>query len=283
VAAKAFGAEFTLMNLRVLFLTGLLSLPVSASASCASSPVLSEGYRQMYNLQFDEAHKTFQTWQQTQSGDPVGASADAAAYLFGELARLGILQSEIFIEDKSHKRNVQPDPSAQKNFESSIQKSELLADRALMDSPRDEGALLAKVMNLSLRANHAMLIEKRQLASLSYMKNARTLAEKLLSIDSACYDAYLAIGIENYALGVYAAPVRWMLKVYGAQTNKSDGVAKLELAAEKGNYLAAYARLMVAITAMRDNDKARARELLEALTHDFPKNNLYMKELARLD
>src|ERR1051326_4016712 len=117
------------MILRFLFLAGIVSLPLCAIAACDPSPVLSEGYRQMYNLEFDEAHKSFQAWKQTQPGDPFGASSEAAAYLFSELARLGIMQSELFIEDKnSAKRDMKPDPAAQKNFDDSIQKSELLAD-----------------------------------------------------------------------------------------------------------------------------------------------------------
>ena len=45
------------------------------------------------------------------------------------------------------------------------------------------------------------MIEKRNLASLSYMKTSRMLAQQLLVIDPTCYDAYLAIGVENYLLG----------------------------------------------------------------------------------
>ena len=33
---------------------------------------LDAGYRHMYNLQFDEAHKAFQNWQQEHPDDPLG-------------------------------------------------------------------------------------------------------------------------------------------------------------------------------------------------------------------
>ena len=54
------------------------------------------GYRDMYNLQFDQAHKRFEDWQRTHPADPIGPVSNAAAYLFSEFDRLHILESEFF-------------------------------------------------------------------------------------------------------------------------------------------------------------------------------------------
>jgi hypothetical protein len=108
------------------------------------------------------------------------------------------------------------------------------------------------------------------------------LAEQLLARDPSCYDAYLAVGIENYLLGLNPAPVRWLLRLTGAQTDKDEGIAKLRLTAEKGRYLAPYARLLLAIAALRDHDRQQARELLSGLAEEFPQNQLYRRELGRL-
>ena len=43
------------------------------------------------------------------------------------------------------------------------------------------------------------------------------------------------------------------------------GLQKLKLTAEKGHYLAPFARLMLAMTALRENDTGRAHELLARL------------------
>jgi hypothetical protein len=120
------------------------------------------------------------------------------------------------------------------------------------------------------------------MAGLGYMKAGRALAEKLLALDPSCYDAYLAVGVENYLLGNNAAPVRWLLRLGGAETDKQEGIAKLRLTAEKGHYLAPYARLLLAVAALRDHDRETARRLLAALAEEFPQNALYRKELARL-
>ena len=134
----------------------------------------------------------------------------------------------------------------------------------------------------SKRADYLALIEKRDLASLSYMKGAGVLAERLLSIDPTCYDAYLAVGVENYMLGLTAAPVRWLLRFYGAKTDKEMGIKYLQLVAEKGHYLLPYARLLLAVAALRDKDRDQARGLLQSLSQEFPNNLLYKKELSQL-
>jgi len=133
-----------------------------------------------------------------------------------------------------------------------------------------------------LRGDYAALVEKRNMAGLGYMKAGRLLAQKLLALDPSYYDAYLAIGVENYLLGLSSAPVRWFLRLGGAETNKEDGIAKLRLTAEKGRYLAPYARLLLAVAALRDRDRDTARRLLSGLADEFPQNPLYRKELAQL-
>ena len=69
----------------------------------------------------------------------------------------------------------------------------------------------------------------------------------------------------------------------GRQTNRGIGIEKLKLAAERGHYLAPFARLMLAVVALRDSDPKRARELLAGLAQDYPHNPLYRQELARLN
>jgi hypothetical protein len=52
--------------------------------------------------------------------------------------------------------------------------------------------------------------------------------------------------------------------------------------AAKGHYLAPYARLLLAVAALRDHDRLQARALLSSLAEEFPRNPLYRKELARI-
>jgi len=273
-----------LPTIPLLFLTlaqGVLS-PIGGVLS-ADSP-LDRGYRQMYNLEFDGAHKTFQTYEQAHPNDPLGATSDGAAYVFDEFNRLGVLQTELFVDDEKFKGRLKapPDAAARDNFDRAIAKSQQLADAVLQRSPNDRDALFATVLNLGLQCDYLAMVEKRNLAALALQKRAGLAAQKLLIIDPTCYDAYLAIGIENYILGLNPAPVRWLLRIYGAETDKDSGIQKLQLTAEKGHYLLPFARLMLAVAALRDNNRTLARDLLQNLAQEFPNNVLYRSELARL-
>lgn len=263
----------------VSILTGVLL--AGAGLLNAQATLLDEGYRQMYNMQFEGAHRTFEVWQSKHPEDPMGPVSDAAAYLFSEFDRLHILQSEFFVHDQhfvtDHK--LQPDPEVKRRFEASLEKARLLCQK----NPGDRNSQFANILRSGLRSDYMALIEKRYSTSLKEMKSARGAAEKLLAADPTYYDAWIAVGVENYMLSVKPAPLRWVLRITGAQTDRAFGLEKLRLTAEKGRYLAPFARLLLAVAALRDKDVPKARELLAGLTREFPKNPLYTQELARID
>jgi hypothetical protein len=248
------------------------------------SSLLDLGYKQMYNLQFDEAHKTFAEAERLYPSNALGPVSNAAAYLFAELDRLRILQSEFFVHDanfKTHEK-LTPEPSARRAFDRELRKGDTLSQAELARSPDDQDALFAKAMVFGLRSDYDALIDKHYLTSLKSIRTSRLAAEKLLSINPDYYDAYLAIGVENYMLSLKPAPLRWLLQLGGAETDKQTGLEKLRLTAEKGHYLRPYARLLLAIAALRDKDRPTARNILSGLAHNFPQNRLYSEELARL-
>ncbi len=262
----------------ILVLTALIAAPALLAQPAS---LLDEGYRQMYNLQFAEAHQTFRTWQDQHPEDPMGPVSDAAAYLFSEFDRLHILQSEFFTHDQhfitDHK--LTPDPVLKRQFEAALEKTRGLASAR----PNDKNSQFAFILQSGLHSDWLALIEKKYTSSLQEMKAGRIAAEKLLASDPQFYDAWLAVGVENYMLSVKPAPVRWFLRMTGAQTDKATGLEKLRLTAEKGHYLAPFARLLLGVAALRDHDVTKAKAILAGLTREFPHNPLYREELARLD
>jgi hypothetical protein len=114
------------------------------------------------------------------------------------------------------------------------------------------------------------------------VKQGRVLANRLLAEHPDYYDAYVAIGVENYMLGLKSAPMRWFLRMGGAETDKQLGIEKMRLTAEHGKYLRPFARLLLAVAALRDKDFAHAREILTWLSTEFPQNPLYREELSKI-
>jgi hypothetical protein len=68
----------------------------------------------------------------------------------------------------------------------------------------------------------------------------------------------------------------------GFPASKKQGIADLELVSERGQYLAPYARILLAMAEIREKNPARARELLTQLRDEFPGNPLFKRELMRL-
>lgn len=264
--------------LRLLILAAL-SWPCAAGACDVEA-----GYHQMYNLNFSGAHQTFLRCESEQQRDPFPHVSNAAAYLFSEFDRLHILELELFTDDSRFDARSRPSPdlTVRKAFMSELTQVDSLAHSRLLLNPDDREALLAQVLANGLRSDYAAMIEKRNLASLGYMRASRKLAQHLLALDPSCYDAYLAVGIENYLLGATPAPIRWVLHLGGAETDRQMGVEQLRMTAAHGRYLAPFARLLLAVAALRANDRNTARSLLAALSHEFPNNQLYGRELARI-
>jgi hypothetical protein len=267
------------MPIRTLKLVAVLAMAAGAPAWPAEN-ALEQGYRHMYNLEFAQAHQSFAEWQGSHPQDPMAPVSDAAAYLFAEFDRMHILQSEFFTHDQHFytDRTLTPDPVLKKNFEAALERARKLSRTA----PSDADCMFAALLVSGLHSDYLGLIEKRYGAAFQEMKTARFQAEHLLAAYPDYSDAWVAVGVENYMLSVKPAPVRWLLRLAGGETNRALGVQKLKVTAEKGRYLAPFARLLLAVASLRDNDVPHARNLLEGLAREYPKNPLYVQELARI-
>jgi hypothetical protein len=253
-------------------------------AAAPAETRIEEAYNDMYNLQFDDAHRALAQYEALRPDDPLGPVSDAAACLFSEFHRLHILESEFFLNDNNvldpEKRHA--DPTIRARFTEDLSKTEQLANSHMRVPAERANAMFAETLRLGLHADYLALIDKHDLAALSEMKKARELAEQLLSEHPNYYDANIAIGVENYLLSLKPAPIRWLLRASGAETDKQNGLEKLRLTAEGGHYLMPYARLLLAVAALRDGDRKKARDLLTWLAAQYPRNSLYREELAKL-
>jgi len=261
------------------------ALAVETTMSAAPSPTLDEGFHLLYNLNFSEAHNVFLDWERQHPEDPLGPACDAAGFLFSEFDRLGVLESQFLEDDKAFdaRKKLDPNPAVRDQFNAALDQAETKARKRLGVDPKDRNALFAMTLSSGLRADYAALIEKRNLASLHYTKVADGWAQQLLAVDPSCYDAHVATGFSKYIVGSMSSPVRWLVKLGGLSGDKQAGIAELKLTAEHGQYLAPFARILLAIAYVREKDKPQARELLASLRDQFPANPLFPLEIARLD
>lgn len=268
-----------------VFCSAAVCLPAVAADPTFAPPSLDHGFRLMYDLEFERAHQVFTLWQRQHPEDPLGPVGEAAGLLFSELNRLGVLQAQFYADDKKFdaRKKVVPDPAVRDRFNAALAQAESRAQARLARDPRDRDGLFGMTLSAGLKADYTALIEKRNMASLGLTKAASRWAQQLLAADPSCYDAYLATGISKYIIGSMAPPVRWILRLGGFPGDKKAGIEELRRTAERGRYLAPFARILLAIAYVREKDKPRARELLSGLRDEFPRNPLFAQEIARLD
>src|SRR6266446_5557726 len=98
-------------------------------------PELEAGFHLLYELKPGEAHKQFEAWQKSHPQDPLGSASEAAAYLFEECYRQGVLTSEFFLDDKRFlgKIAIKPDQEVRDAFYAAELRAQ---DRRRKDRPQ---------------------------------------------------------------------------------------------------------------------------------------------------
>jgi hypothetical protein len=248
-------------------------------------PELEAGFHLLYELKPEEARAQFESWGKSHPEDPLGSGAVAAAYLFEECYRHGVLTSEFFLDDKRFMGKVplKPDPEMRAAFFAADKRAQELAKLRLQEDSGDPNALFAMTLSLGMEADYAALIDKHQKESLKMIQDADKYAKKLLAAAPEGTDAYLTLGTANYIIGSLPGIKKFFLGFSGIHGDKNLGIRQLEMAAQSGHYLRPFAKIMLALAALREKKPEVTRIQLKELVAEFPENPLFADELAKLD
>jgi hypothetical protein len=266
-----------------LFIVTLVT-SFSLAQSGLQNTELDQGYRNLYNSNFDAGRANFRNWMQAHPDDPLGPASDAAALLFTEFHRLNIVGTQLFNDPYTddRMRNTKANPNLRADFDQRTQQAEKLADAILAKNPKDAHALFVKMLIYGLRADYAEMLDKSDFHALQYSKKGANYSALTLQADPNLYDAHIATGFENYMLSTKPAPIRWVARLMGGQTDKEFGISELKITAAHGRYLAPFAQILLAVAEIRDGNKQEARNILSSLAKEFPQNPLYARQLSRI-
>ncbi len=247
-------------------------------------PELDAGFHLLYELKFVEAREQFAVRQKSHPNDSLGSAAEAASYLFEECYRQGVLTSEFFLNDKRFlgKIPLKPDARLRAAFFAADKQAQTLAKLRLQTDPNDTNALFAMALSLGMQADYASLIDKEQLESLKMISEADKYARRLLVVVPGAADAYLGLGTANYVIGSLPGYKKFFLAFAGIHGDKKVGIQQLQAAADDGRYLRPFAKILLALAALREMKKDVARKQLTDLVAEFPENPLFATELAKL-
>jgi hypothetical protein len=259
-----------------------LCAPVFAASP---APSLDEAFQDLYNFDFPATHLELDRYVALHPEEAMPYSVRAAGYLFFELDRLGILESEFLIDDKRIARKGPPlkaDPAVRAQLMKALDDAQSRANAALRRDPDDRGALLAMVIAQGVTMDYMAFVEKHQFRSLTPAERSNAYAQRLLRLDPTFIDAYLTAGLSEYMVGSLPFFIRWFVHFDNVEGDKAKGVRSLDLVSRQGHYMKAFAQILLGIIRLREKQPAEARKLLVDLSSRYPGNPLFKKELRIL-
>jgi tetratricopeptide (TPR) repeat protein len=247
-------------------------------------PEMTAGFNLLYQQKFEEARAKFLDWSSQHAEDPFGPTAIAASYLFEEFYRQGVLTSEFYLDDKKflHGIDGKPNPERLKNFQKAIGDARQLASSLLKEKPSDPEALFALTMAAGMESNSDTVLLKKHMDSLKRMKEANDYAKQILAIRPDALDAYVAPGSANYVIGCLSGTARFFLWFGGVHGDKKLGMAQVTKTAEGGRYLRPFAKILLALAALREKQTDLAKRLLRELNEEFPESPAFAAEYAKV-
>jgi hypothetical protein len=262
----------------------LAVLPLLVTVGFANETTIDRAFVQLYNHDFQAAHRIANEHLGSKPDDPLGYGVRASAYLFEELDRLGLLESEFFANDKriAEKKKLKADPNVKAKFEDAIGALRAKAESRLASKPNDVEAMFAMSLASGLKGDYVALIEKRQFASWSHIKESTEWSLKVLKANPNYTDAYLTAGMTEYIVGSMPFFLRWMVRPDGVEGNKEIGKAKLMKVAESGRYYKPFAKILLALCYVREKKYHETQRLLSDLVAQFPRNPSFRRELDKV-
>jgi predicted Zn-dependent protease len=267
--------------MRICFLIVLLAAPLWGAGGADE---IEEAFHRLYNFNFPAAHSLLNNRIAAHPDEPFPYAVRAAAYLFSELDRLGLLEEEFLTDDEriAAKRGLKPDPAVRGRFNQAVQDAQSRAQKVLAAQPNDHDALFTMCMTQGMVTDYMALVEKHQIRSLTPAKTSNRYAQQLLRANPQFYDAYLSTGISEYLVGSLPFFIRWFQHFENVQGSKEKGITNLKLVAERGHYMRPFAKILLGIVYMREKKPRNAERLLAELTEEYPQNPLLRRELDKV-
>lgn len=242
----------------------LLSLTVVAQKSDFDSRV-NEGIKQVYNIKFTDAEKTFRS-----------IMADYPKHPAGRFFIAMIDWWKILL-----------DPDNESYDEIFFQKLEDViyqCDQILDKNPKDVDALFFKGGSIGFRGRLRALRES-WLKAADDGREALPIVEEAASLDPNNMDVQLGFGIYNYYAGVIPNeyPMIKPLMIFFPNGDKEKGIQQLKNTAFNGKFAKYEARYFLMTLYYRyENNLLMAEDFSKLLHEDFPDNPVFEKWRGRI-
>ncbi len=271
----------------------LLALPIALPAAAQPllhtdplnlTPPVRQSLELFYNLNFDAALKIQEQVAQQHPDDPMASNYILTTIIFRELYNQDLLDTTYYAHNSflTVKRDVNVPQAARKRIEDLTSKVQHLTDAELATNPDDANALFARGYAKGMHAVFITLVDHAYVAAARQGLSARNDSEAALKIDPQYTDAWMAVGIQRFAVASLPKWLRFMVGFMGVGGNKQDGLADLRKSAAQGTVTPVESRTILSLFLRHDGQYPAALEVERNLQKDYPHNYLFCLEVANL-
>jgi thioredoxin-like negative regulator of GroEL len=259
--------------------------PITAAAiSLESERKLRAAFEHVYNLEFGSAQLLLR---QVAAAEPESATVCAfwaAALLYEIMAHQGSLQSQLFVTSNKFLRQARlsVDPALDASFHSVSALAEQRAQHRLEKNPEDVDGLFGLGLVYASQANYLAGVKAEYVSGVRKGEKAYDLHMHLRELRPEIHDTGVVLGVREYVIGSLPRTTRFLLFFLGAEGNVERGMAFLRETSERGEFLRTYARVLLTVAWIRAEKLDRALPLLKDLQAHYPRNPIFLLELAKL-
>jgi len=251
---------FIPLSLTILF---IISSFTTTLAQPAISKAVKKGLEFGYNFNWAKSDDIFQGLIEKYPDDPRGYHFRASIYLWYYLSNQDKSDFKLFVAYS----------------DSAIEK----ARNILNKNPDDVDILYILGSDYSYRAI-AFSKSEKFLDAVWASKKSESYLNRTLELDSTYYDAYLGLGLYNFAVGQIPSAFRWALNLAGIHGNKATGLDYIKMAAKDGSISKVEAEYYLSqILSEFSDDYKESANYLKNLIGKYPKNLLFNYSYAVLN
>ncbi len=265
-----FNSFFNVFRFKVIISSFLFLYLVITPKIFSSSPtdkgiedLVVKGLDKSYNFKWDEAEQIFTKIENQFPGDPRGYHFEASIYLWYYLSSKEDSEYDNFL----HYSDL------------TIEKGNKLLEK----EPENKDLLYIIGTDYTFRA---IVFSKagHYLDAAWATKKSESYLNRVLEIDSTYYDAYLGLGLYNFAVGQIPSAFKWALSLAGIDGDKSEGIKYISKCAKNGYFSkidAQYYLSQILAEVLFNYDSASL--YLKSLIQRYPNNLIFNYSYASLE
>src|SRR5689334_2963243 len=269
----------------MMFCARILFLLVSVTTVAAQTPpdldkLRADGYNALFNLEYDNARRTFEKLIELAPDNPAGPESMATSLWIQQLNESWEKKSTLYSDKADTNNKAKVDQRRVEEFKRWTRRAKQLSQARLRKNPRDVEALYFLGAAEGLEAAYAAAVEQKYMAALRTGSDAVDHHRKVLELSPKFIDAELTIGLQDYVIGSLPLPVKMIAGTFGVHGSKKRGLNELEQVAQDGHWGRDVARVLLVDLYKReqrwDDAIATARDLFTR----YPRNKLFKQQLA---